>query len=775
MDRKKVRSFLLRFVFIPLASFFYFWGLNEYGKAYRRTHKESGVKQITEQQLSTGWKFHEGNDQDWAIPQFNDSLWVTVKPDSMPSWYKGQSGWFRLRLKVDSALLKNSLSLVMNQKGASEVYFDGEKIADFGNVSPQKSTEATINPGVLPLNVQLRSRALHTIAIRYSNMHFTESEASSDEFSPGFLLRIETSETSLHNILFRRRTLTGDLSMGIFLITLALLHFLFFVFYRKSKENIYYSLFVFCFSMVFILSPAMTVKPELQQLLNTLGNLFSHAFLPLSLILFIRMVFDSQFPKWLWPSFIIVALIYVIELFTGKINPLVAGISYNWLVMGTVFTMLFSTYRAIKRKVPGVNILAVGISITALSALVIISLEFFTNGHYEIKPNAAYEWLIEAITILSIPLSMSVYLAYNFALTNKNLSNKLEEVTELSAKTISQEKEKQEILSKQKEMLETQVTERTKEILGQKAVIEEKNKDILDSINYAKRLQDAILPPMEVIKEFFPESFVLYKPKDIVAGDFYWMEVVQAHPRTFQKGREENHDSQVLPIGEDLGGANIFIAAADCTGHGVPGALVSIVCSNALNRTVKEFNITETGKVLDKIRELVLETFGKSDNNVQDGMDISLFRIQAHPRPFQKGREESHSNEALPIGEDSGGAVTLQWSGAYNPLWYMQNGELKEISPDKQPIGKVDNPKPFTTHKLNLQKGDIIYLFTDGYADQFGGPKEKKFKSKQLQELLIANSAKTMEEQKSVLEETLNNWKGNLEQIDDILIIGIRI
>ena len=524
-------------------------------------------------------------------------------------------------------------------------------------------------------------------------------------------------------MLFRRRTLTGDLCIGIFLITLSLLHFLFYIFYRKSKENIYYSLFVFCFSMVFIFSPLMTVKPGLQELFGTLHNLFLHTFLPLSLILFIRRVFDSQFPKWLWPSFIIAALIYAIDFFTGWINPIIDTLSYNWLVMGTVFTMLFSTYRAIVRKVSGVKILAVGIGITALSAFVIISLEFFYNGQFVIEPSNIIEWLIASVTILSIPLSMSVYLAYNFALTNKNLSIKLVEVTELSEKTISQEKEKQDILSKQKEMLEMQVEERTKEIVGQKNIIEEKNKDILDSINYAKRLQDAILPPMEVIKEYFPESFVLYKPKDIVAGDFYWM--------------EKTAD-------------NIFIAAADCTGHGVPGALVSIVCSNALNRTVKEFNINETGRVLDKIRELVLETFGKSDNNVQDGMDISLFRINPQTQE-------------------------LQWSGAYNPLWYMQSGELKEIGPDKQPIGKVDNPKPFTTHILNLQKGDIIYLFTDGYADQFGGTKEKKFKSKQLQELLLANAAKPMEEQKAVLEETLNNWKGNLEQIDDILIIGIRI
>jgi tetratricopeptide (TPR) repeat protein len=271
-----------------------------------------------------------------------------------------------------------------------------------------------------------------------------------------------------------------------------------------------------------------------------------------------------------------------------------------------------------------------------------------------------------------------------------------------------------------------QITNRQKLLIERKnKVIEEKNKDILDSITYAKRLQDAILPPLSLIAKYLPESFVLYKPKDIVAGDFYWMERI---------------------------GDTIFIAAADCTGHGVPGAMVSVVCSNALNRTVKEFKITEPGKILDKVRELVLETFEKSESIVQDGMDISLATLTP-----------------------SKGVINMQWAGAFNSLWYIQHGEIKELAADKQPIGKTDKPLPFTTHNIELGKGDSLYLFTDGYADQFGGPKGKKFKYKQLQELIMGNSQSTMREQKNTLEQGLDNWKGNLEQVDDILIMGIRV
>jgi len=272
------------------------------------------------------------------------------------------------------------------------------------------------------------------------------------------------------------------------------------------------------------------------------------------------------------------------------------------------------------------------------------------------------------------------------------------------------------------------ITQRQKVIIEkQKAVVEEKNKEVTDSITYAKRLQDAILPPLKLVKQYLPNSFLLYKPKDIVAGDFYWMEQTESA---------------------------LYIAAADCTGHGVPGAMVSVVCSNALNRTVKEFKITETGKILDKVRELVLETFEKSESNVQDGMDISLAAISR---------------------KSSVDSIEVQWSGAFNLLWYIHNGEMKEVPADKQPIGKTDKPLPFSTHNLKLQKGDTLYLLTDGYADQFGGPKGKKFKYKQLEQLIVANVQLTMDEQKSLLNETIENWKGNLEQVDDILIIGIRV
>jgi serine phosphatase RsbU (regulator of sigma subunit) len=256
-----------------------------------------------------------------------------------------------------------------------------------------------------------------------------------------------------------------------------------------------------------------------------------------------------------------------------------------------------------------------------------------------------------------------------------------------------------------------------------KAEVETKQKEILDSITYAKRLQHAILAREESIKSVFPDSFLLYKPKDIVAGDFYFFETTDTH---------------------------VFYAAADCTGHGVPGAMVSIVCSNALTRSIKEFGITEPGKILDKTRDLVVETFEKSGTDVKDGMDISLI-----------------SKNKL-TGE-------LKWAGAHNPLWIIESNQVREIKPDKQPIGKAENSKPFTTHLLQDCANAILILLTDGYADQFGGEKGKKFKASRLKELLLQYSGQPMQKQKQEINHAFEIWRGNLEQIDDVCVIGVRV
>jgi tetratricopeptide (TPR) repeat protein len=278
-------------------------------------------------------------------------------------------------------------------------------------------------------------------------------------------------------------------------------------------------------------------------------------------------------------------------------------------------------------------------------------------------------------------------------------------------------------------------------ITHQKFQVETKNREILDSINYAKRIQTAILPPVREIKKHLVDSFILYLPKDIVAGDFYWMD----SPSTEESGQ----------------GAEVFIAACDCTGHGVPGAMVSVVCNNALNRAVNEFGERLPGKIFDKARELVLENFEKSDEEVKDGMDASLCALDIKNKK-------------------------LLWAGANNPLWIIRKNspspeelglgaEVIEYKPDKQPIGKGYDNKPFTTHEISLQEGDIIYLFTDGYADQFGGEKGKKMTKARFREFVLSIAHQSMEQQREALLKFHDEYRGNEEQVDDICVIGVRV
>lgn len=278
--------------------------------------------------------------------------------------------------------------------------------------------------------------------------------------------------------------------------------------------------------------------------------------------------------------------------------------------------------------------------------------------------------------------------------------------------------------ARQKE-LESEVAIATTEIRNQKDSIEEAHKNIKDSITYAKRIQSAILPSSRIVKEYLPKSFILYNPKDIVAGDFYWME---------QK--------------DDF----ILFAAADCTGHGVPGAMVSVVCNNGLNRSVREFGLSDPGKILDKTREIVISEFEKSDEDVKDGMDISLCALNLKTQ-------------------------TLYWSGANNPIWIIRSGTnvIEEIKGNKQPVGKFTDNTPFKTHKIDMNKGDTFYIFTDGYQDQFGGEKGKKFKASHLKELLVSLANESMEKQSEVIQNTFEEWKGKLEQVDDMCFIGVRL
>ena len=290
-------------------------------------------------------------------------------------------------------------------------------------------------------------------------------------------------------------------------------------------------------------------------------------------------------------------------------------------------------------------------------------------------------------------------------------------------------KSREKKLQKEKRILEKTVAERTKEVVMQKDQIAEKNREITDSINYAKRIQSAILPDLKDVKKAFPNSFILFKPKDIVSGDFYWYQ-------------------------PDHG----MIAAADCTGHGVPGAFMSTIGVEKLNEAVK--HASYPGEVLQLLNRAIKTSLRQSEEAdinekaTRDGMDIAIVSLKLN-----------------------GDTAKLCYSGANRPFWLIRKNSIaiEEIKATKNAIGGLtDDNQVFDTHELQLQPEDTFYIFSDGYADQFSS-QDKKLMTKRFKEALLGIQNKTMNEQKEYLESFIENWKGHMEQTDDVLVIGIRI
>ncbi|OQY03597.1 MAG: hypothetical protein B6I20_04740 [Bacteroidetes bacterium 4572_117] len=341
------------------------------------------------------------------------------------------------------------------------------------------------------------------------------------------------------------------------------------------------------------------------------------------------------------------------------------------------------------------------------------------------------QWLIAFSVFFTLILIFSILLYKLY--TSKKKAYKL--LTVQNAEIIEKNEEIQvqseQLLTRNAEVIEKneEIEAQSEELEKQRDVALKRKEEIVDSINYAKRIQKAVFPAEKYVKKVLHEYFVLLKPRDIVSGDFYWIKKVDEF---------------------------IVIAVADCTGHGVPGAFMSMLGISLLNETVKVKSINNTGKILDNLRSKVKKSLGQNgaEDEAKDGMDIALYIINTK-------------------------TLELQYSGAYNPLYIIRESldeKIETIKADRQPIGVHLIEKDFTNHKYQLQKNDRLYSFSDGYADQFGGKNGRKFRIENFKEVLLANYKKPMKEQKKILNSTLNNWMGSTyEQIDDILVLGIKV
>jgi ligand-binding sensor domain-containing protein/serine phosphatase RsbU (regulator of sigma subunit) len=346
-----------------------------------------------------------------------------------------------------------------------------------------------------------------------------------------------------------------------------------------------------------------------------------------------------------------------------------------------------------------------------------------TRAIYPALPHGRYTFLVKARNSSGVwndePASYSFLIKPPFYLTWYFIVSM---VIILGMLIISYIKIRERALKRENIILEERVKDRTAIVVAQKEELTQKNKDITDSIRYAKRIQFAILPENSP----FPDTFILFKPKDIVSGDFYWFTEV---------------------------GDKEFFSAVDCTGHGVPGAFMSIIGHNSLTKIVREYGILEPGQILKQLNKEVVGTLHtRSDSrDIYDGMDLALVAYD---------RKERY----------------LEYAGAFNPLYLVRNGEILETRADKQSIGRsgFNTEMVFQNHRIDIEPGDTVYLFSDGYVDQFGGELMKKFKYKNLKETILKIQPESMSQQRAILDHTIEKWRGDLDQLDDILVIGRR-
>jgi serine phosphatase RsbU (regulator of sigma subunit) len=293
----------------------------------------------------------------------------------------------------------------------------------------------------------------------------------------------------------------------------------------------------------------------------------------------------------------------------------------------------------------------------------------------------------------------------------------------------------------QKKKINELLNNQNEEIVLKNDIIEEKNKDITDSINYAKRIQETILPNESLLKNNF-ESFIYYRPKDIVSGDFYWFKEI---------------------------GNKIFFSVVDCTGHGVPGAFMSIIGVNSLNKIVEDLRIEKPGEILDNLNRLVNDSLGLRDGvdirSMRDGMDISICVLDKTTKTL----EYAGANNSLYLLRESSSKINNM-----EPIMKSNNTHFWEVKPNKMAIGGGNNVNLYQTHTIQLEFRDTVYLFSDGYADQFGGPKGKKFMYKSFKRMFLSIQAKSMDNQLAYIDNTMKEWKGGIEQLDDICVLGVR-
>jgi serine phosphatase RsbU (regulator of sigma subunit) len=680
--------------------------------------------------LNDNWKFFPGDDPLFSQIEFNDSAWYeltqNVSNPVLDSIYILDPSilWYRFSFYADSSLHGQFSALEYLVKDACEIYYDGKLVKRVGTL------KTTVQKGIsgfraesIPVPILL-SKGRHLLAIRYSRFHSEDNNANlkltvlSNE--SGFRLSLSSLERSMEELSDYSQIFILSLFSGIFL-TLSIFHFILFIFYRTNRTNLYYSLFTF-FLFIIIFGIYKIVSGADLNITMRIGILevVSVLLIPLLFIALLYQIFYKRMLYYFWALSIMLATGLITMFFTRYKSE--GGLVVGVYVLLTVIEILRVYFSAWKKKKEGASIFLFGIllppaGVTLLALLAFVLSKIGEADSASILYNNLAVFFGYSL-LLSVSVSMTIYLARDFSRIHEKLNQQLKEIKYLFHKTVSQEEEKKKILENQKAELELKVIERTSELA-------QKNRDILDNLKYARRIQSAILPETTLIYKTLTDAFIFYKPKDIVSGDFY----------TFSQKN-----------------GKVIIAAADCTGHGVTGAFLSMIGISLLNQLINEQGFTKPAEILNNLNSGIVHALRQKESEITDGMDIAVCCLDLE-------------------------AMNLEYAGSNRPLYRISDGEFTEIKPDKLAIGgfRLNKDAHFTNHTFKLKSGDCLYLFTDGFADQFGGKEGRKMLSKRMRDLIMTLKDLPMREQQSQFNAFFEEWKGLHEQVDDVLIIGIRI
>lgn len=672
--------------------------------------------------FSVPWKIKVADNYQFAIVDYDDSDWKELRKKEHRSLRKDSICWIRIHIKVDSAVAFRPIAFAAYQFGtAGEYFFDGKKILTYGVVGRNKQEEKAVATfSAKPVILNLNGKREHVLAVRYSS--FSAKRLNKLGINLGMNIRFTSGETS-EAIDDLADFSAQEIAIFIFtlFVTLAFIHLVMYIFYREKIANLYYS--IYCFSVFLFTyyiyycmnhSDFKTIRTFLYIISLTIPLLV------LPQVALLHTIFYGRFLKVIY----VIALIFLGGMISIFFYFQFAFLAYTIAAIISYIEIFRVIVNAIRKRKEGAFIFAFTILLAPLAGIIISFLpDVITLLGIPIHLTAGR--IIPICILLGLPFAMTLYLARDFALISRQLKRQLNEITGLSARALAQEQEKKQILENQKANLEIMVEERTQEVMTQKNVIENKNREITESLVYAKHIQSAILPDLKTIQQSLPQSFIFYLPKDIVSGDFYEFALCNT---------------------------KAIIAMADCTGHGVAGAFMSMIGSSLFNQIVNEKKISNPAQILNLMNEGVVNALKQRETDSHEGMDVALCTFDMQ-------------------------LLKMEFAGANRPLLLVRNSELMVLPPNKVPIGgmHVVGHKSFTLHECDLQVGDMVYLFSDGYADQFGGDRGKKLMTRKLKEIFIEIATLPVEQQQTFLQQQFLDWKGNHEQVDDVLIIGVKI